>query len=84
MTYVVLLWMSPSDETEVKCFSDLVKALDYAADAKEATNDSGGQISVWAWTGKRQIEINCQGWLQAREGRLLFAAQWFEKRSKNT
>lgn len=82
MTYVALLWMSPSDETEVKCFSVLVKALDWAADVREATNDSGGQVQVWAWNGERQYEINCQGWLQAREGRHLFAAQWLKRHSQ--
>lgn len=76
MTYVVLLWMSPHDETEVKCFSVLAKALDWAADVREGTEGSGGCVHVWAWNGKRQYDINCQGWLQAKEGRHLFAEQW--------
>jgi hypothetical protein len=83
MTYVVLLWMSPSDETEVRCFSELAKALDYAADAREATIDSGGDLQAWAWNGKRQVDIDSIGWLQDRKGRHQFAAQWLKwQRSK--
>jgi len=81
VTFVVLIWMSPYDETELKCFGSLEKALDFAAEAKDPVNDSGGQIQVWAWTGRRQIGIGCLGWLQAKAGRHSFAKQWMKARA---
>jgi hypothetical protein len=66
MTYIVFLWMGPPDEREIKCFSDEEKAFRRARDWEEGTEDSGGDVRVFSWDGKRQRDVSWETW--AKEG----------------